>query len=279
VSQDNRFQYISSRNQLAQVMVLDAMMSDFSYTRHAHEEYSLGVTLKGRQDFFCHNAFYKSPTGGVLFFNPDDVHDGHSGIAESLEYVMIYIHPDELRPLFQALGYDASHLLRLRTPLIDDPILRYQILALRHLLNHENHSVIEFETCLFRIARSMVNRAGYREGKTTRRSRKDTLMLRAKDFIIANLAEDLSIDDIARAVSMSKFHFIRLFSQQFSITPHQYVLNCRINFARKALQVGLPSSQVALESGFSDSSHLNRYFKRIYGMTPKQYQLQLRYHS
>lgn len=80
---------------------------------------------------------------------------------------------------------------------------------------------------------------------------------------------------MAQAAAMSKYHFIRLFHRQFGITPHQYVLNCRINAARKYLETGLPSSHVAQLSGFADNSHLNRHFKRTFGMTPKQYQLQL----
>ncbi len=105
--------------------------------------------------------------------------------------------------------------------------------------------------------------------------RQETLLVRAKDFILDNLNKDLSIDDIAGAASMSKSHFIRRFRSQFGITPHQYVLNCRINSARKVLELGTPASEVAQAFGFADGSHFNRRFKRVYGMTPKQYQLQI----
>lgn len=272
--QENRFQFSSSHQQL--VTTLEATMSDFSYTKHAHEEYSLGVTLKGRQDFFCQNAFHKSPAGGVLLFNPEDVHDGHSGVSESLEYVMLYIHPNELKPLFQALGYRKEATLRVDRPLLNDPMLRHQILAMHQLVSESNHSTIEFESGLFHIAHSLVRKAGkLNHDFHTPLSKKDSLLTRAKDFIIDHIDQDISIDDVAQAAAMSKYHFIRLFHRQFGITPHQYVLNCRINAARKYLETGLPSSHVAQLSGFADNSHLNRHFKRTFGMTPKQYQLQL----
>ncbi|MEI8633980.1 AraC family transcriptional regulator [Vibrio sp. PP-XX7] len=273
MSPENRFQYIHSKK-LSHLTVLDATMSDFSYAKHAHEEYSLGVTLKGRQDFFCQHAFHQSPAGGILLFNPEDVHDGHSGITENLEYVMLYIHPDVLQPLFHALGYHKKSLLRFSYPLLNNPILRYQILALRNMFRFPHYSKIEFETALFQIAHSLVKSAGYLENGLKHMTKRDVLMLRAKDYILSNLAQDISVDDIAHTVNMSKFHFIRLFRCQFGITPHQYVLNCRINLARKNLEAGFSPSHVALESGFADSSHLNRYFKRVFGMTPKQYQLQ-----
>nr|QIH43228.1 AraC family transcriptional regulator [Vibrio ziniensis] len=251
-------------------------MSDFSYAKHAHEEYSIGVTLKGRQDFFCQKAFHKSPSGGVLLFNPEDVHDGHSGGSENLEYVMLYIHPNELKPLFQALGYGKDTTLRLDSPLMDDAVLRHQILSMHQLVSEPNHSTIEFESGLFHIAQSLVAKAGKLDQEySPPLSRKDSLLTRAKDFIIGHIDQDISIDDVANAATMSKYHFIRLFHRQFGITPHQYVLNCRINAARKYLESGLPSSHVAQLSGFADNSHLNRHFKRTFGMTPKQYQLQL----
>ncbi|GAK84756.1 transcriptional regulator AraC family [Vibrio ponticus] len=99
-------------------------------------------------------------------------------------------------------------------------------------------------------------------------------MYRAKEFIHANLARDISIDDVANAATVSKYHFIRLFRSQFGITPHQYVLNCRINLARRYLEQGWSTTHSAQAAGFADISHLNRRFKRVYGMTPKQYQLQ-----
>ncbi len=56
------------------------------------------------------------------------------------------------------------------------------------------------------------------------------------------------------------------------MTPHQYVINCRVNAARSALDQGAPLTEIALRFGFADLSHFNRRFKRIYGMTPFQYQ-------
>ncbi|WP_414830857.1 helix-turn-helix transcriptional regulator [Alteromonas sp. H39] len=74
---------------------------------------------------------------------------------------------------------------------------------------------------------------------------------------------------------MSKYHFIRLFNQQFGMTPHQYVLNCRINRARQALEMGNSVFDTAVDLGFADVSHFNRKFKRTFGITPRQYQRQL----
>jgi AraC-like DNA-binding protein len=104
---------------------------------------------------------------------------------------------------------------------------------------------------------------------------KETLLLRARDYIHDNIEGDLSIDDLSRAAHLSKYHFIRLFRSQFGLTPHQYVINHRINRVREELAAGGSPTEVAQRFGFFDVSHMNRYFKRAYGLTPRQYQVQL----
>jgi AraC-like DNA-binding protein len=276
MNKENRFQFINS-NKSENITALDATMSDFSYSKHAHEEYSLGVTLQGRQDFFCKNAFYKSDSGNVLIFNPEDVHDGQSGGEQQLKYKMLYVHPDEFRTLFRALGYQQNSVLRLNQPMIDNPMLRHQILRFSSIIQQPNYSKIEFESGLFQIAQSLVAISGHLNLGTQNGKRIDTLLLRARDFILANLQQNLSIDDIATAANMSKFHFIRQFRLQFGITPHQYVLSCRVNLARRIIESGKSLNQAAFEAGFADDSHLNRHFKRVYGLTPKRFQKQFTY--
>ena len=87
--------------------------------------------------------------------------------------------------------------------------------------------------------------------------------------------EKITVDEIANAACVSKFHFIRMFSEQVGMTPHQYVLISRINKCKMALESGEKAVDMAMELGFSDVSHLNRKFKSIFGITPNQYQRQL----
>lgn len=272
MKQENHFEFINS-TRLDNIAMLNATMSDFTYAKHAHEEYSIGVTIRGRQDFFCCNSFHKSTPGCVMVFNPEDIHDGHSGIEQDLEYTMLYIHPDEISPLFQSLGYKGKNTLRLQGTLFDDPMLRYRVLSMAESLRSDNLSRIEYDSELYLLAQVLVKHHGSLD-LLQNHSRTDSLLTRAKDYIITNLSNDISVDQIAAAANISKFHFIRMFRAQFGITPHQYVLNCRINNARKVLQTGVSATQAATESGFADASHLNRNFKKVFGMTPKQFQLQ-----
>lgn len=269
--QSSRFDYHKSR-QVPGLTVLHASLSDFSYDRHAHEEYAFGVTLAGRQDFFSGGEFHRSPPGNVIQFNPDQAHDGHPGDGTTLGYVMIYVPTAQLEASFaDAAGCERAARFHGRETLLADPQLRHAILDLAQLMIDRQGTRIDQEHALHRMATRLVQRAGkFQPGG--RASRPDALLLRAKEYILAHLETDLSLDEISQAAHLSKYHFLRLFRQQFGITPHQYVLSCRVNAARSALESGVAPSEVAFRYGFTDLSHFNRRFKRIYGKTPYQYQ-------
>ncbi|MCW3099951.1 MAG: AraC family transcriptional regulator [Chthonomonadaceae bacterium] len=92
---------------------------------------------------------------------------------------------------------------------------------------------------------------------------------RAVTYIQENLATDLSLEAIAREAGMSTYHFAHVFAQEVGITPHQYVIQARIERAKVLIaRDGLPLADAAHLVGFSDQSHFTRKFKRLVGTTP-----------
>ena len=96
-------------------------------------------------------------------------------------------------------------------------------------------------------------------------------ILYAKEYINKNIFEKVIIEDISRDLNISKAYFNRMFKKAEGITPYSYVLNLKIEKAKVLLSKGEDISEVALQIGFFDQSHLNRVFKKNVFMTPNEY--------
>ncbi len=82
-----------------------AKMTDFIFDKHAHEEYSIGVTCSGRQDFFSGGAYHRSNVGNIISFNSEQVHDGCAGAGALLEYQMLYTPEHVILNMVSSIGY------------------------------------------------------------------------------------------------------------------------------------------------------------------------------
>jgi AraC family transcriptional regulator len=95
-----------------------------------------------------------------------------------------------------------------------------------------------------------------------------------RDYVAAHISEGMSLPDLAGLVSLSPFHFARQFRSAQGCSPHEFVLQQRVEYAQRLLrQSRLAIRDVASESGFYDQAHMTRLFSRRLGITPKQYRL------
>ncbi len=94
----------------------------------------------------------------------------------------------------------------------------------------------------------------------------------AIDLINDCYAADLSLAQIATAVHLTPYHFSRLFKRAYNVTPHQYLIQQRVQAAQHLLMhTHMTLQEIALEVGFANHSHLTVHFKRLTGQTPRQY--------
>ena len=92
------------------------------------------------------------------------------------------------------------------------------------------------------------------------------------DYIAINYGQNILLEDMATQAGLSPSHFSRLFKQTIGHSPYQFLMAYRIEQAKKMLDN--PNQlmvDVALSCGFSDQAHFSRVFKKIEGLTPKEY--------
>ncbi|MEM1309484.1 MAG: AraC family transcriptional regulator [Cyanobacteria bacterium P01_C01_bin.70] len=99
---------------------------------------------------------------------------------------------------------------------------------------------------------------------------------RALDFIHTSLDQPLRLETMATELGLSVYYFSRLFRQSMGVTPYQYVLQQRIEKARRLLQNSdLSIAEIAMDCGFANPSHLARHFRKFVGVSPKIYRQQV----
>jgi transcriptional regulator GlxA family with amidase domain len=121
--------------------------------------------------------------------------------------------------------------------------------------------------CLRHATDDVPRHASEREGRLPR-----DVLRRAIHFVNDNLDSKLKWDDIAAAVDLDPFTFGRGFKLATGMTPHQYIIRCRLRRAMRLLaRDELTLCDVALEVGCSCQSHLTTLFRKHLGTTPGAY--------
>lgn len=106
----------------------------------------------------------------------------------------------------------------------------------------------------------------------TRNGKNYEIIAQAKRYIEAHLEEKISLKDIAGSVHLSEIYFHNIFVESMGISPHQYLIDCRIEKAKKLLwDTNIPMTVVAEKSGLGCQQYLNKVFKKETGQTPVSY--------
>lgn len=256
-----RFVYKKS----AGITALSASFADFEYKKHCHEEYALGVTLRGIQQFNMNGGLQSSYQKGVMLFDPEKTHDGRSYDENGIDYVMLYIKP---RLFLEIL--EMKEIRGFAQPIVYDSRLERSILNLADAIFKGKDESLCNELLL-----GLVDHFSQRDMAVKYEKNKE-LIKKAKEMIYYRLEKVLKLDDLCKAFGLSKFQFIRMFKANTGISPYQYFLNCKVEHAKQLIEKNKDVYEAVAACGFVDLTHLNRHFKSIYGLTAFEYMSQIK---
>ncbi|MBM7663949.1 AraC-like DNA-binding protein [Solibacillus kalamii] len=249
----------------AGITALAASITDFKYKKHAHQEYAIGVTLRGIQHYHLEGSLQLSHQNGVMLFNPEQAHDGMAHDKEGLDYVMLYIEPQ----LFLE-ATEKKDIVRFSTPIVYDYSLEQRIVNLSNAILSEKDEAFCSE--LFLSLTGFLTQSDF----YLKDKKENALIGKAKNILHANLEHVLKLDEVCKELNLSKFQFIRLFKAHTGITPYQYFLNCKIERAKQLIEQKKDIYSAVAQCGFVDLTHLNKHFKGVYGTTAYEYMSHLK---
>jgi AraC family transcriptional regulator len=114
--------------------------------------------------------------------------------------------------------------------------------------------------------------SGRKQGAVTATASDRRRAIEAALWIDANCSEPIDLETAASVAGLSNFHFLRIFAKAVGVTPHQYLVRCRLRRAAQMLaESNRPISDIALEVGFTDLSNFVRTFGRAAGVSPRRF--------
>lgn len=241
-----------------------------AYDPHFHDQVLVGVTEQGVQQFRCRRAVHRSTPGRMIFMEPGETHDGEAYAAEGFTYAMLYFDPRWLREAAALYaGADPGEtVFSFPRTLDDDPVLARAVShARRQIAQPDSRMAREaaLDDVVMRLAQRFAGAATESRGQAPRVAKL------AREMMDAGFERDLGLEELALHAGTDRFRLTRAFSATYGLSPHAYLVQRRLNRARMLLSAGGQPADVAAATGFSDQSHLGRWFRRAFGMTPAAY--------
>lgn len=250
--------------------LMQATYFDQVFARHAHDNFAIGVVEEGTGAFTYQGATQVAPAGNIFVINPGVVHTG-GGFQGWCTYRVLYPEPALLeRVASEAAGKRRSVPFFL-TAVIDDERLSRPLLDLHRALESPS-AKLEQESGLLQVLTQMIARYADEGLVVGRIGREHKAVKQIQEYLAAHYAEQVSLDQLVELTGLSAFHLTRVFGQASGLPPHAWQTQVRVWRAKELLAQGHAIAQVALSTGFTHQSHLNKHFKRLVGMTPGQYQ-------
>ncbi|KJZ37728.1 AraC family transcriptional regulator [Pseudomonas fluorescens] len=239
------------------------------YTRHSHEHFSIGAITAGRSTYLHERSQFEVSAGTVVLMNPGDVHACNPIDDQPWSYLMLYVETPWLTDLQHQLGFSQDLAFR-RFSITHTPNseLFAGLKGLYDVLVDAQQDVLRKQSAAVEFFTDLQQRLNPIDQPLREPNFK---LERAADYIRDNCTQMLMLEDICEAAQLSPSYLIRAFKQHYGMTPHAFLVNRRIQFARDQLRSGKLIADVALEAGFADQAHFQRAFKQHLAATPGQY--------
>jgi AraC-like DNA-binding protein len=259
---------------LAGACLASARYVAHEFDRHVHYELVIVMTEDGAGQCHTRAGSDVSGPGTVRIFGAGEYHWGKVWEGRAWNYRAIYLDMQGLAALSAVFNEDSRDDKPLFVPpgLYRDPQLsRLLIKAHASLEKNGKTPMMERQANWWAAMGMLFGRYGQPRPVVEVAGREAGKMAQVRDYIAAHYDRDVPVDELASHVNLSRFHLIRSFCKEFGLPPHAYASQVRLIAAKQLLATGQKPADAAAAVGLYDQSHLNRLFKRAYGITPGVY--------
>lgn len=254
---------------------------DIKFEYHHHDFSKIVILIDGDLTYYIEGKAYILKPWDILFINKNEIHKPVVNPDKYYERIVIWLNPDfmakyaqgnnDLLKCFEIAIKNNYNLLRLNMKSIE--IIKNIIKDIQSCDNSNEFGSEILKESLFVQLMVLMNRLFLNSDKNRDMEdiQYDKTIEGVLNYINSNLESDLSIDTIASKFFISKYYLMRKFKNQIGSSIHNYIIQKRLILAKSLISEGLTMSNVCSKCGFNDYSSFVRAFKKVYGVSPSNY--------
>lgn len=238
-------------------------LSNDDFTNHFHNTYTIGLTYEGvLKTHICRENF-ESYKYSIRISNPGEV---HGGVSKQWSHANFYPTIELISNIYEQIFFDKK-IPYFKRHIVENKNLFFKLHNFFNAYFKNEDKILIEDLLIDALSCLILDSTDYTKSHNEifddKKIIKDTYEL-INDAIDTNF----SLETLASNVSLSKYHFLRVFKKEFGLTPHAFIINERLNRANSLIQKGYSISEASLNVGFNDQSHFSRNFKKYFGYTP-----------
>jgi AraC-like DNA-binding protein len=238
------------------------------FPRHTHEQFGIGVISRGAQRSLSGRGMVEAGPGDTITVNPGEVHDGAPIGNAGRSWRMLYFDPTVIAEASSDISEGKIAAFEFSLPVIRNAGVARRFKKLFATLTTDNvaDAAGRDEALLMLLADVIGEQGDADSGEAV-----PWAISLARSLIDDDPTASISLCDLARESGLSRFQVLRGFARATGLTPHAYLVQRRIDNARRLIARGTSLAEAAIASGFADQSHMTRVFVRKYGFSPGVY--------
>ena len=235
---------------------------------HAHPDFCICRVEKGRMLISKGSISYFLQAGDVGFFNPNEIHNTRSVDYSNCQSKILNFNLERFPLLASWFGIEKENEMEFSVSIVRNK--EFFIKTNEFLLFFEKrNSLRDSEEMLNTILELLIRKNVFKYKKE--KVEEMHYYLYIKKYFDLHYMDCLSIKDLAKKLSISQSHLIRVFSLVTGFTPYQYLLYRRIQKAAELLSSGYSILDTVFLCKFSDQSSFTRSFKKFMGVSPLKF--------
>lgn len=242
---------------------------DWHSIQHTHNCSELFYVIEGQGQFLIENQTYPVSVNDLVIVNPNVLHTEVSLNASPLKYIVLGIEGLELTATSE---HEDTHFCIINLKSIKDTVLHYLQNMLSEIENKKPGYDLVCQDLMEILIVLLGRQTNFSTILTPISKKTNRLCGATKRYIDTHYQENICLDQLAELNHVSKFHLSHAFTEEYGISPINYLISKRISEAEHLLKTtDFSLSLISNTTGFSSSSYFAQIFRKQKGITPTEF--------